>query len=149
VTTRQQDGSAAPAGATLDDDPGLTALMTGRVVAITPDAPLRTALALMAAERVRHLPVLHGTRCLGVVGETDLVHAVAVGGPPVVGPLARRTPALAPADRRSAAARAMVDSGGDVVLVGERGRLVGIVTATDLLVSLAAGGPAGDAAAER
>lgn len=135
MTTRHERRTAPPE--TLDDDPQLAGLATDRVVAITPDAPLRTALALMAVERVRHLPVVDATGCLGVVGETDLVHAVAVGGPAVVGPLARHVPVLSPADRRSAAARAMVACGGDAVLLRDQDRLAGIVTATDLLVSLA------------
>lgn len=143
MTAPLHDGRVAPPE-TLDDDPRITRLMTARVVAVTPDAPLRTALRLMTVEGLRHLPVLDGERCLGMVGETDLVHAVAVGGPPLVGPLARPVPAVAVTTRRSAAARAMVAAGTDAVLVTEQGRLVGILTATDLLVSLAAApGPAG------
>jgi CBS domain-containing protein len=136
MTTDHRAASAAPPE-TLDDDPRIGGLMTPRVVAITPDSPLRTALGLMAGHDVRHLPVLAGTRCLGVVGETDLVHAVAVGGPPLVGPLARPVHALPATARRSEAARAMLAAGTDAVLVAEHGRIVGIVTATDLLVSLA------------
>lgn len=139
MTAPLHDGRVAPPE-TLDDDPRLTGLMTVRVVAVTPDAPLRTALHLMAVEGMRHLAVVDGQRCLGVVGETDLVHAVAVGGPPLVGPLARPAPVVAPTDHRSAAARAMVAAGTDVVLVTEQERLVGIITATDLLVSLAGPG---------
>ncbi|QJY47717.1 CBS domain-containing protein [Pseudonocardia broussonetiae] len=86
MTTRLHDGRVAPPE-TLDDDPRIAALMTARVVAVTPDAPLHTALRLMAVEDVRHLPVLDGERCLGMVGETDLVHAVAVARPaPVPAP---------------------------------------------------------------
>jgi CBS domain-containing protein len=122
---------------TLDDDTRIGPLMTTRVVAITPDSPLRTALGLMAAEGLRHLPVLDGTRCLGVVGETDVVHAVAVGGPELVGPLARPVRSLPATARRSDAARAMLAADTDVVLVTDQDRIVGIVTATDLIVSLA------------
>lgn len=136
MTTRLHDGRVAPPG-TLDDDPRIASLMTTRVVAVTPDAPLHTALRLMAVEDVRHLPVLEGASCLGMVGETDLVHAVAVGGPALVGPLARPVPALPDAARRSTAARTMVAAGTDAVLVMEHERLVGILTATDLVVSLA------------
>jgi CBS domain-containing protein len=128
---------------TLDDsptgDPSVTAVMSPRVVAITPDASLRTALRLMATGDVRHLPVLDGARCLGVVVETDLVHAVAVGGQPVVGPLARPIPSVPVTVRRSAVARAMLVGDVDAVLVTAGGRLVGIVTATDLVRSLAEG----------
>jgi CBS domain-containing protein len=136
MPTPRSSGRAAPPEA-LDADPRIGPLMSGRVVAITPDAPLRTALRLMAADQVRHLPVMDGSRCLGVVGETDLVHAVAVGGPELVGRLARPVRALPPTARRSDAARAMLAADADVVLVTDGGRIVGILTATDLLVSLA------------
>lgn len=143
MTTRLHDGRVAPPE-TLDDDPRIATLMTARVVAITPDAPLHTALRLMAVEDVRHLPVLDGERCLGMLGETDLVHAVAVGGPKLVGALARPVPALPSTAHRSTAARTMVAACTDAVLVMEHERLVGILTATDLVVSLAdAPGPAG------
>lgn len=136
----QQPRLAAPPE-TLDDtaaeDPAVDSLMTPRVVAITPDAPLRTALRLMASGDVRHLPVLDGGRCLGIVVETDLVHAVAVGGCSVVGPLARPVPAVPATARRSTAARAMLAGDVDAVLVADGARLVGIVTATDLVRSLA------------
>lgn len=134
MTTPLHDGRVAPP---LEDDPLVTTLMTARVIAITPDAPLHTALRLMAREQLRHLPVLDGGRCLGVIGETDLVHAVAVGGPPLVGRLVRAVPALPGTARRSVAARTMVSAGTDAVLVMEGERLVGILTATDLVVSLA------------
>ncbi len=131
------DERAAPPES-LDDDPRLAGLMSTRVVAITPDSPLLTALRLMAAERVRHLPVLDGPHCLGLVGETDLVRAVATGRPPLVGPLARPVPTLPRSAHRSAAARAMIAAGTDAVLVtDDEGGLAGILTATDLVVSLA------------
>jgi CBS domain-containing protein len=136
MTTPLHGGRVAPPD-TLDDPP-ITALMTPRVIAITPDAPLCTALRLMAIEQLRHLPVLDGERCLGMIGETDLVHAVAVGGPPLVGALVRPVPALPGTARRSTAARTMVTAESDAVLVMDEERLVGILTATDLVVSLAA-----------
>jgi CBS domain-containing protein len=113
--------------------------MTGHVVAITPDAPLRVALRLMAAKNVRHLPVLDGPHCVGVVGETDIVRAVAVGGPPLVGPLARPVPMLPITAHRADTAAAVLDGAVDAALVVHGGRIVGIVTATDLVRSLAEG----------
>jgi CBS domain-containing protein len=137
MDTRQDRFAAAPHA--LDDDPPVTSVMTARVVAITPDAPLRIALQLMTSGNVRHLPVMDGSRCLGVIGETDLVRAVAVGGYAVVGPLARPVPTLPVTARRAAAAAAVLTGDLDVALVVDDGRLVGIVTATDLLRSLAEG----------
>ncbi|WP_300007552.1 CBS domain-containing protein [Pseudonocardia sp.] len=134
---------AAPPEA-VDDDPPLTAVMTRRIVAIVPDAELAVALRLMAARRVRQLPVLDGTRCLGVVLETDVARLLAARRPEPgvpaqrVGELCRPVPALGPTARRSDAARRMHTEGTDVVLVTDGERLLGILTATDLIRSLAA-----------
>lgn len=122
----------------LDADPPVTSMMTTRIVAVTPDAPLTVAVRLMASGPVRHLPVMDGSRCLGVVGETDLVRAVAVGGYPVVGPLARPVPTLPVSARRAEAATAVLAGDLGAALVVDDGRLVGIITATDLVRSLAA-----------
>jgi CBS domain-containing protein len=131
---------------TLDDDPPVTELMTHRIVAIVPEADLSVALRLMAARGVRHLPVLDGTRCVGLVLETDVARVLAGGHPePGVPPLrvadvCRSTPAVEPTASRSAAARRMHAEGIDAVLVTDGERLVGIVTATDLIRSLATDG---------
>ncbi len=127
---------------TLDDDPTLSGLMTHRLLGITPDAELHVALRLLAASGVRHLPVLEGNRCIGLLTEVDVLRALTrprplLGPSPVVVQLCRSVPVLRPGDRRTVAAAAMHDSGIDAVLVVEHDLLVGIVTATDLVRSLA------------
>ncbi|MBW0133769.1 CBS domain-containing protein [Pseudonocardia abyssalis] len=130
----------------LDDDPPVTELMTHRIVAIVPEADLAVALRLMDAHGVRHLPVLDGERCVGLVLETDVARLLAGGRPEPgvprlrVADVCRTAPALEPAARRSAAARSMHAGGIDAVLVTDGDRLLGIVTATDLIRSLAADG---------
>lgn len=137
------DTRATPPPENLDTDPLLSTLMTHRLVTIVPDATLGVAWKLMDRSAVRHLPVLDGTRCLGLVSETDLVRNVAeraVLGDHrtiAIGELCRATPTLRPSDRRSAAAREMQAASIDAVLVAEGGALLGIVTAVDLIRSLA------------
>lgn len=127
----------------LDDDPLVTAVMTPRLVGISPDAPVATALGLMASTGVRHLPVLQGRRCLGLVVEADLVRHLAECGALVggvrhpVAELCRPVEVLPAAARRSEAARAMRRGAGDAVLVADGEALVGIVTATDVVRSVA------------
>jgi CBS domain-containing protein len=134
----QRPHLAAPPEA-VDDDPAISAVMTPRIVAITPDCPLQTGLGLMAANDVRHLPVVEGSRCLGVVLETDIVRAVAIGGPPLLGALVRSVPMVPVGGRRSMAARAVLAGDVDAAVVTDGDRLVGIVTSTDLVRSLATG----------
>ena len=138
----QHQSLAAPPEA-MDDDPPVRLVMTPHLVAITPDSPLRTGLCLMAANNVRHLPIIEGPRCLGVVLETDIVRAVAIGGPPLLGALVRALPTVSVDEHRSMAARALLAGDVEAVLVTDGDRLVGIVTTTDLVRSLAAGGRTG------
>jgi hypothetical protein len=111
---RSQRHLAAPPEA-LDDDPPISSVMTPHVVAITPDSPLATGLRLMASSNVRHLPVIEGSR-LGLVLETDIVRAVATGGP-LIGPLVRPVPMVPMGGRRSLAARAVLAGDVDAVVV--------------------------------
>lgn len=127
---------------TLDNDPPLASFMTHRLIGITPDADVHVALRLLATSGVCHLPVLTDGRCLGVVCERDVVRHLAGPDAPLPTPVARLyrpAPALGVHDRRSTAAAQMHAAGIDAVLVIENGRLVGIVTATDLVRSLAQG----------
>ena len=135
---------AAPPEA-MDEDPPLSRLMTTHLVAITPDSPMSTALHLMATTGVRHLPVLDGERCCGIVLEADIARFVSRGfGSPReraalhVEDLTRPTEPLPITARRSDAAFRMQTEHVDAVLVTDEGRLVGILTATDLVRSLAA-----------
>jgi predicted transcriptional regulator len=142
MTTGPQHLAAPPESR--DDDPIISALMTSRIVGITPDAPVATALNLMASAGVRHLPVLYGSRCCGVLREVDVILHLAVGPTPPaersavpVRHLTRPVASLPVSARRSDAARCMAADDTDAVLVMNRHGLVGIVTASDLIRSLA------------
>ena len=137
----------APPDAT-DPEPVVKHLMTPNVVAITADADLLIAARLMAARTVRHLPVMDGGRCCGLLLEIDVIQALASTDNPLVRPpllageLCRVTPVVRPGDRRSVAAQLMRDSGTDAVVVCENNSVVGMLTATDLIRSLAEEAPA-------
>ncbi|GAA0922310.1 hypothetical protein GCM10009559_05690 [Pseudonocardia zijingensis] len=116
--------------------------MTTRILGITADADLMSALRLMAERGVQHLPVFDGPRCCGLLFEIDIVEHLAVGEPAQrsTGPIAhlvRPAAAVTTAARRSDVARAMQETRLDAVLVTEHGRLAGIVTTTDVIASLA------------
>jgi signal-transduction protein with cAMP-binding, CBS, and nucleotidyltransferase domain len=134
---------AAPPEA-LDEDPLLSTVMSRDVVAIDAGARLPTALHVMATTGVRHLPVVERGRCVGVLVEADLIRCLAADNHPfatavttVVRHLSRRAPELPPTARVSDAARTMSGDVSDAVLVIERERVLGIVTATDLVRLLA------------
>ena len=49
------------------------AVMTGSPHTVEPDTPVLTAMSLMTQRRVRHLPVIAGSRMVGFVSIGDLV----------------------------------------------------------------------------
>jgi CBS domain-containing protein len=126
-----------------DDDPFVTDLMSTPVVAIVPDASLTVALRLLATYRVRHLPVIEGSLCVGMLLDTDIAHLLAYTPTPTrVPPLSaadvcRAAPMVRPRDRRSTAAARMRDMDVDAVVVMDGDRLVGIVTSSDVVRSIA------------
>ena len=137
---------AAVTSAPGSDDPPITDVMTTRLVGITPDAAVSTALRLMARTGLRHLLVMHGQKCLGMLLEVDLVRCMAQGGALaaltsgwsyVVGEITRPVEAIPVTARRSDAARRMAN-GAEAVLVTRGDCVLGIVTTSDLIRSLAA-----------
>jgi CBS domain-containing protein len=51
-------------------------IMTDKVFYVRPDQTVEDCMALMTAQRIRHLPVLDDDRVVGVVSIGDLVRAV-------------------------------------------------------------------------
>jgi CBS domain-containing protein len=139
-------GSPRPASPpeALNEDPPLSTVMSRDVVSIDAEARLPTALHVMATTGVRHLPVVDRGRVLGVLVETDLIRCLAGEGPRLataftitMRQLYRPAPELPPTARVSDAARHMFADVSDGVLVTDHGRVLGIVTATDLVRLLA------------
>ena len=118
--------------------------MVRDVVAIAAEARVPTAMQLMASRGVRHLPVVERGRCVGMLVEADLIRHLARAPGPLnaavtvtVGELRRPSRELSPTARISEAAHQMSLDASDAVLVIEQGRVLGIVTATDLVRMLA------------
>jgi CBS domain-containing protein len=54
----------------------VSAIMTGKVMAVTPGNTIEECMALMTEKYVRHLPVVEDGRVLGVVSIGDVVKAI-------------------------------------------------------------------------
>ena len=133
---------------TLDEDPALRTVMSHRLVAVDPAVSLATALQLMIAGGVRHLPVFDGASCVGIVTETDVLRGLAACRGPFgsatlpLDAVTRPVRIVAPETSLHAAAALMDESKVDVLLVGdETDGPTGIVTATDLIRALGATAP--------
>jgi acetoin utilization protein AcuB len=125
-------------------------LMTGGVVTIDPEASGHDAVALMVRNKVRHLPVVdRAGRLCGIVTDRDLRHRLftpevfrSIGTVPVERLLSEArvcdvmsAPVISvePDAELEEAARAMAEAKVGSLPVVDRGRMVGIVTETDLL----------------
>jgi CBS domain-containing protein len=54
----------------------VSAIMTSRVISVTPKQDAHDCMRLMTDKRIRHLPVVSGDRVVGVLSIGDLVRAV-------------------------------------------------------------------------
>jgi CBS domain-containing protein len=114
--------------------------MTPEVLGIVPGASLEVALRMMVETGVRHLPVVDRGRCVGLLHESDVLWRLwsTAGTPPLAAAVARApVVSVGVSDDLRAVARRMVDAETDAAVVTEDGRIVGIVTVTDLVRRLA------------
>ncbi len=120
--------------------------MTRRPVTVAPDASIDEAIALMERHGFRHLPVARGADVLGMLSARDV--RLGTGGQPLEAlglpaeaGLPRRVEQIMRApvvcveehERGPTAARRMIEQRIGALPVLERGRLVGIVTETNLV----------------
>lgn len=52
------------------------AIMTSKVICCTPDRSIEECMAVMTERKIRHLPIVEGTKVLGVVSIGDLVKTI-------------------------------------------------------------------------
>lgn len=126
-------------------DPVITTLMTSRVVAVSPSTALIEALRVMDLAGVRHLPVVEGGRCVGLLTEVDMLRQLvthALVQPESTAQLTaaevcrRPAPVVPVWATRATAAHVMLALGIDAVIVLENDHIHGIVTTYDLAASL-------------
>jgi acetoin utilization protein AcuB len=116
-------------------------LMTRDPCCIQSSETLRAAHRLMRALHVRHLPVLHGDRLVGLVSERDLhlletLRSVDPGTEPVAEAMTERPFTVAPcASVRRVVEEMRQNKYGSAVVI-DQGRVAGIFTRTDALRAL-------------
>lgn len=115
--------------------PPVKALMTAFPYSVAPGVPIDEAHRMMDEHDIRHLPVMRDGELVGVVARHDLERADGSGA--TVGHVCRG-PALVvdrnqPLDRVLAR---MAEEHADAALVVREGRLMGILTTTDICRAL-------------
>jgi acetoin utilization protein AcuB len=113
-------------------------VMTRDVVVVAPTASAAAARRMMRRRGIRHLPVVDGGHLVGVLSDRDLLRADALPPEPApitCGEVMTPAPVTCPPDASvGRVAELMLQHKIDSVpVVGLDGRLVGLVTSTDLL----------------
>jgi CBS domain-containing protein len=116
-------------------------LATAPVISVDSDVDALAALRIMHSNQIRHLAVLADGSCVGLVSETDVLFGLLTrnrGPLPTSGELAHRPPPhVDDRSTRAHAAQVMQESGGDALVVLAGTHVVGVLTAVDLVRSLA------------
>lgn len=120
--------------------------MTRDVVALEPDTTAAEALALSREKRIRHFPVVEDGDLVGIVSDRDLRSATpALGDPDRAGALeklrvsevmVREVKTAHPRDPIEVAANVMREERIGCLPVVEEGKLVGVVTSSDVMEAL-------------
>jgi CBS domain-containing protein len=115
--------------------------MSRPAVTVTADAPLDEALRLMAANRIHYLPVVDAeARLLGIVNADDVLQTRRARRPPAVvvgGVMSTPVVSIGAASPLTDAMRLMADRRIGALPVVENGRVVGILTQSDVVTALA------------
>jgi CBS domain-containing protein len=127
-------------------------IMTDQVITVGPEEPARTAWSRMQRERIRHLIVVDGKRLLGVLSERDLGGRDGTEvrrGRLVRDLMTEQVATVKPGTSLRQAANLMRGRLIGSLPVVEKDRVVGIVTATDVLEELGRGSTRPAVAAKR
>jgi H+/Cl- antiporter ClcA len=109
-------------------------IMSSPVGTLPATATVAEARAALAAGRHTAYPLVdEGGACVGIVTRSDMLEGHLADGEPVRAEASLDVAVVSPADPAIAALQVMADEGVDHVPAVEDGRLVGIVTRTDLL----------------
>lgn len=127
-------------------------IMSAAPVVITPQAPLREVYRMMAHHHIRHIPVVSADGLVGVISDRDVREALpspmtpgeasefaaALDRIPVWEVMAEEVVTVTPRTPLAQAAHLLAGRKIGCLPVLEAGRLVGIVTETDMLQAFAA-----------
>jgi len=115
--------------------------MSRPAVTIAGRASLGEALAMMVAHRIHYLPVVDdGGRLVGILNEDDVLGTRRAPRPDsdlVTTVMSAPVISVGPAETLAAATQLMVDRGIGALPVVDEGRVVGILTQSDVVTALA------------
>lgn len=110
-------------------------IMSFPVITTPPDTPMRDVQTLMTRERIRGVMIMQEEEILGIIVLWDLkrIKKESHWQSPVKAFMSRSVITISPGDQPSDAARIMIEKDLGYLPVVEDGKLIGIVTRTDIL----------------
>jgi len=115
----------------------LSSIMTRNVITVGPDDKLTLARDIFMKNKVHHLPVVHGTKLLGILTTYDLFKFVRREGDyettSVKEVMTRHVATLEPEDKVGSAAELFLENRFHAVPIVKEGELKGIVTSFDVI----------------
>jgi len=113
-------------------------VMTRHVRTTGADASISDAAKTMAKWKIGALVIVEGGKAIGILTEGDISRLVARGLDPLTTPVSiarKKLMTVAPGERVEVAAKTMADAGVKKLPVMDDGKLVGILTQTDIVNS--------------
>jgi acetoin utilization protein AcuB len=114
--------------------------MSRPAVTVAPGAPIGEALHLMTVRRIHYLPVIEDTALVGIVNADDLLGTRRSGplpGDDVAAVMSAPVVSIGPGASLGEAMRLMADRRIGALPVVEGGRVVGILTQSDIVAAVA------------
>lgn len=110
-------------------------IMSFPVISVGPEAPMREVQTLMASKKIRGVMVVENEEIQGIIVLWDLkkVKKDSQWDSPVKAFMARNILSIGPGDSPSVAARLMIENDVGHLPVVQEGKMIGIVTRTDIL----------------
>jgi len=115
----------------------LSSIMTRNVITVGPDDKLSSARDIFMKNKVHHLPVVHGTKLLGILTTYDLFKYVRrdtdYENTFVKDVMTKHVATLEPEDKVGSAAELFLENRFHAVPIVKEGELKGIVTSFDVI----------------
>ena len=110
-------------------------IMTGRIISISPNEPIKEAISKMKKFQISQLPVIEGNKLIGLVSESTILDALLNPKSTRVRDIMQESPPIV-SKTTSIQVVSNLLKHYPMVLVSEEGKLIGLITKSDLLGKL-------------
>ena len=107
-------------------------LMTSRIVSVSPGMPIKEAIAKMKKFQISQLPVMDRSKLIGLVSESSILDALLKSKATIVKEIMQESPPIV-SKITSIQVVSNLLKHYPIVVVSEEGKLIGLITKSDLL----------------